>query len=249
MENKTYELSPIGQQEKRFELAMRTAKAYNASTMVPMNYRGQENLGNCVIACDMAARMGVSPMAVMQNMAVVQGRPSWSGQALISFVNATGKFTPLRFEEVGEPMKQGWKVRAWAYELNPDGSHGQKLESDWITTDMVNQEGWSKKNGSKWLTMPRQMARYRAGAFFQRVYAPELAMGCLTQEEAEDIAPRPAVVDGGYAEEVKVSFAAPQPQEKPQPEPQPTAAPKMAQNAPKAANPGNKVQSPEDLFK
>ena len=244
MENKTYELSPIGQQEKRFELAMRTAKAYNASTMVPMNYRGQENLGNCVIACDMAARMGVSPMAVMQNMAVVQGRPSWSGQALISFVNATGKFTPLRFEEVGEPMKPGWKVRAWAYELNPDGSHGQKLESDWITTDMVNQEGWSKKNGSKWLTMPRQMARYRAGAFFQRVYAPELAMGCLTQEEAEDISPaRPAVVDGGYAEEVKVSFAAPQPQEKPQPEPTTAAAPKVAQTAGKAA------QKPEDLFK
>lgn len=242
-ENTSYALTPIGQQEKRFELAMRTAKAYNASTMVPMNYRGNDNLGNCVIACDMAARMGVSPMAVMQNMAVVQGRPSWSGQALISFVNATGKFTPLRFEEVGEPMKPGWKVRAWAYELNPDGSHGQKLESDWITTDMVNQEGWSKKNGSKWLTMPRQMARYRAGAFFQRVYAPELAMGCLTQEEAEDIAPsRPAVVDGGYAQEVKdpvtVQFkpaAAPVEQA-------PAAAPKVQQTT-------GKAQNPEDLFK
>ena len=245
MENKTYELSVVGQQEKRFELAMRTAKAYNASTMVPTNYRGQENLGNCVIACDMAARMGVSPMAVMQNMAVVQGRPSWSGQALISFVNATGKFSPLRFEEIGEPMQPGWRVRAWAYELNPDGSHGEKLASDWITTEMVNQEGWSKKNGSKWLTMPRQMARYRAGAFFQRVYAPELAMGCLTQEEAEDIAPqRPAVVDAGYAEEVvKVSFAAPQAQEKPQAAQVTSAAPKVQQMGEKAAS-----QRPEDIF-
>ena len=245
MDNQKYELTVIGQQEKRFELAMRTAKAYNASTMVPTNYRGPENLGNCVIACDMAARMGVSPMAVMQNMAVVQGRPSWSGQALISFVNATGKFSPLRFEEVGEPMQPGWKVRAWAYELNPDGSHGEKLASDWITTEMVNQEGWSKKNGSKWLTMPRQMARYRAGAFFQRVYAPELAMGCLTQEEAEDIAPqRPAVVDGGYAEEVKVSFAAQQPQEKPQTAPTAAAAPKPQEMGEKAAS-----QRPEDIFK
>lgn len=242
--NQKYELTVIGQQEKRFELAMRTAKAYNSSTMVPMNYRGPENLGNCVIACDMAARMGVSPMAVMQNMAVVQGRPSWSGQALISFVNATGKFSPLRFEEVGEPMQPGWKVRAWAYELNPDGSHGDKLASDWITTEMVVQEGWSKKNGSKWLTMPRQMARYRAGAFFQRVYAPELAMGCLTQEEAEDIAPqRPAVVDGGYAEEVNVSFTAPQPQEKPQPEQVTAAAPKPQQMGEKATS-----QRPEDIF-
>lgn len=243
MDNQKYELTVIGQQEKRFELAMRTAKAYNSSTMVPMNYRGPENLGNCVIACDMAARMGVSPMAVMQNMAVVQGRPSWSGQALISFVNATGKFSPLRFEEVGEPMQPGWRVRAWAYELNPDGSHGEKLASDWITTEMVHQEGWSKKNGSKWLTMPRQMARYRAGAFFQRVYAPELAMGCLTQEEAEDIAPTRNVVDGGYAEEVKVSFAAPQPQEKPQPEPTTAAAPKPQEMGEKATS-----QKPEDIF-
>lgn len=59
----------------------------------------------------------------------------------------------------------------------------------------------------------------------------------------------PRTVVDAVAEDVTVQFQAPQPQEKPRPEPQPAAAPKVAQTAPKAANPGNKVQSPEDLFK
>lgn len=247
MENNQFQLSPVGQQTAQFELCQRVAQAYNASTIVPTQYRGKEGFGNMVIAVDMAIRMGVSPIAVCQQMSVVQGRPAWSGSFLIAAVNATGRFSPLRFEEVGEPMKPGWKVRAWAHEINPDGSYGERLNGDWISTELVNAEGWSKKAGSKWLTMPRQMARYRAGAFFQRVYAPEVAMGMRTVDEEIDIANSRTVVDGGYAQEVKdpisVQFQAPQPQEKPQPEQAPAAATKVAQNAPKAA------QKPEDLFK
>jgi uncharacterized protein YbbK (DUF523 family) len=52
---------------------------------------------------------------------------------------------------------------------------------------MANKEGWTKKSGTKWLTMPNQMLRYRAAAFWQRVYCPEISMGLLTTEEAEDI--------------------------------------------------------------
>jgi hypothetical protein len=36
--------------------------------------------------------------------------------------------------------------------------------------------------------MPNQMLRYRAAAFWQRVYCPEISMGLLTAEEADDIA-------------------------------------------------------------
>ena len=249
MENNQFQLSPVGQQTAQFELCQRVAQAYNASTIVPTQYRGKEGFGNMVIAVDMAIRMGVSPIAVTQQMSVVGGRPCWSGSFLIAAVNATGRFSPLRFEEEGEPMKPGWKVRAWAHEINPDGSYGERLNGDWITTELVNAEGWSKKAGSKWLTMPRQMARYRAGAFFQRVYAPEVAMGMRTVDEEIDIANSRTVVDGGYAEEVKVSFAAPQPQEKPASAPTTTEAPKAQEMGPK---PGPRVvvnDNPEDLFK
>lgn len=51
---------------------------------------------------------------------------------------------------------------------------------------MVDGEGWSKKAGSKWLTMPEQMFRYRAASFWARTYAPEISMGFPTQEDIMD---------------------------------------------------------------
>ena len=55
--------------------------------------------------------------------------------------------------------------------------------------EMADKEGWTKKSGSKWLTMPDQMLAYRAAAFWSRIYAPEISMGFITKEEAEDSVP------------------------------------------------------------
>jgi hypothetical protein len=51
---------------------------------------------------------------------------------------------------------------------------------------MVDGEGWSKKSGSKWLTMPEQMFRYRAASYWAKVYAPEISMGFPTRDEMAD---------------------------------------------------------------
>lgn len=66
--------------------------------------------------------------------------------------------------------------------------------------------------------------------------------------DASELDEKPAVVDT-VAEDVTVQFKPAGQAAEPQPEPQPAAAPKVQQTAGKAQNPGNKVQSPEDLFK
>jgi hypothetical protein len=53
---------------------------------------------------------------------------------------------------------------------------------------MAKAEGWSTKNGSKWLTMPGQMLRYRAASFWSRAYASDLSLGFYTQDEVKDFA-------------------------------------------------------------
>jgi len=53
---------------------------------------------------------------------------------------------------------------------------------------MAKAEGWSTKAGSKWLTMPEQMLRYRAAAFFARIYAPDITLGMQTSDELRDVA-------------------------------------------------------------
>ena len=58
-----------------FELAQRIATALSHSTLVPAAYR--DNIPNCLIAVEMAARLRASPLQVMQSLDVIQGRPSW----------------------------------------------------------------------------------------------------------------------------------------------------------------------------
>lgn len=100
-----------------FELANRIAKAYSTSDAVPAAYRGHvekkdrgvstwiENpaaLGNCIVAIEVAQAVGMSIAAVMQNSNVIEGRLSWSGKFVIAAVNASGRFTPLRFHIVNK---------------------------------------------------------------------------------------------------------------------------------------------------
>jgi hypothetical protein len=60
---------------------------------------------------------------------------------------------------------------------------------------MAKAEGWSTKNGSKWKTMPELMLRYRAAAFFGRLYAPDVLSGMHSADEVEDVHGRPERVD------------------------------------------------------
>lgn len=61
------------------------------------------------------------------------------------------------------------------------------LESPPVSLSMAVNEGWYHRTGSKWQTMPELMLRYRAAAFFGRLYAPDILMGMSTAEEVEDI--------------------------------------------------------------
>jgi hypothetical protein len=204
-----------------FELAMRQAKLLSSSTLVPAAYRQsiekksgytvtvEENptaLPNCVIAINMANRMQADPLMVMQNLYIVEGRPSWSSVWIIAAINGCKRFSPLRFdiEDLGEKeveysvtewidkqktvkkMRQtvsNLKCTAWAIEKET----GEKITSPAVTIEMAVKEGWYQKNGSKWQTMPEMMLRYRTASFFGKLYAPELLMGLPSSEEVHDI--------------------------------------------------------------
>lgn len=179
-----FALTPVGQTVQQFEVMQRMGKMYASSTIIPDIYRG--NIGNCIIALDMAMRMGANPLMTMQNLYIVHGNPAFSSKFLIATINASGRFSPLRYEFKGVEGTPDYGCRCVAYEVSDKG-HEEPLTGDWITMEMATKEGWTSKSGSKWKTMPNQMLRYRAAAFWQRVYCPEISMGLITKEEAEDI--------------------------------------------------------------
>lgn len=204
-----------------FELMQRAARLLAASTLVPAQYRqfnekkrGSEidiienpsAIANCVVALNMAQRMRADPLMVMQNLYVVEGRPSWSSQWIIAAINGCGRFSPLRFEltdlgekeveysvtewvdrqRVNKKLKttiRNWQCVAWAIEL----ATGDRVDSPKVSMEMAVKEGWYGKSGSKWQTMEEVMLRYRTASFFGKLYAPELLMGMQSVEEAQDI--------------------------------------------------------------
>ncbi len=164
-----------------FQLAQRVATALSKSTLIPKDY--QNNLPNCLVALNMANRLNADPLMVMQNLYVVHGRPAWSSQFLIATANKSGKFSPLRYRFTGTKGKDDFGCVCSAV----DRETGEVLEGTEITIGMAKAEGWHDKSGSKWKTMPEQMLRYRAAAFFVRCYAPELSLGLSTSDEVDDI--------------------------------------------------------------
>jgi hypothetical protein len=168
--------------ENAFVSVQRMAKALASSTLVPDVYRGEANLGNCIIALELSQRIGASVMAVMQSMVPIHGKPTWSASFLIATVNSCGRFSPMRFRWVGKEGTDEWGCRAFAVERESN----LELVGALVTIAMAKVEGWYGKSGSKWKTMPEQMLQYRAGAFWCRTYAPEIALGMHTSEEVQD---------------------------------------------------------------
>lgn len=164
-----------------FELLQRVAKAFASSTLVPEAYR--DNVANCMIALNLARRLRCDELMAMQNLYIVHGNPGWSAKFLIACVNTCGRYTSLRYEWRGKAGEDNYGCRAWAIEK----STNERLDGIWIDWKLVRAEKWHAKSGSKWLTMPDQMFIYRAAAFWQRGYAPEISMGLPSSEELHDV--------------------------------------------------------------
>lgn len=224
-----------------FDQLLRVSNMLSSSTMVPTAYRKwkevkqfgevtghEENtaaIANCAVALNMAQRMGADPLMIMQNLHIIEGRPSWSSPFIIASINSCGRYSSLRFQlsEPGEPVDVSYtatewvkpagggkprpnevtktiKVRhqtcvAWAIERET----GERLESPVVSIQMALDEGWLTKKGSKWQTIPELMLRYRCASFFGRLYAPELLMGLQSREEVEDFIDARPDGTGSYA--------------------------------------------------
>lgn len=164
-----------------FNELFKIGSVMSKTQLVPDNYRNKPE--DCTIAIDIANRNGMSPLSVMQNLYVVKGKPTWSGQACIAMLRASKEYEHVKPVMVGERNTDGWGC----YFKAIDKSDGEVAKGTLVTIQMAKDEGWYSKPGSKWPTMPEQMLQYRAAAFFARIYMPNALMGFSVEGEAEDI--------------------------------------------------------------
>lgn len=163
----------------RFGQIQRVAKLFAESTLVPEVFQKQE--ANCAVALQMAFRLRVDPMMLMQNMYIVHGRPGIEAKLAIALMNQRGPFTgPLQWRFQGEG--DGRSCTCYATHR----ATGALCEQT-VTWAMVVAEGWLSKSGSKWKTMPDIMFQYRSAMFLGRLYCPEVLLGLPTDDELRDI--------------------------------------------------------------
>lgn len=199
-----FAMTPTGQMLEEFKAKQRIAQVYASSSLIPASLRGvpdkefgatpaekiaaanNKTLANCVIALNMAKRMNADPLMVMQNLYIVHGQPAFSSKFLIACINASKRYTTLQYETFGDPNTNDYGCRVTAYEVT-DTKRKTPLVGPTVTIGMAKEEGWFGKTGSKWRTMPEVMLRYRAAAFWQRQFCPEISLGITTAEEAYDM--------------------------------------------------------------
>ena len=192
-----------------FESAQRMARSLAESDIVPVLYQGK--LGNCIVALDIANRMGMGTVQVMQNLNVIRGEPSWKSKFVSGLLQSCGRFEDFDFVETPDSCQCVARVKGKDKMIN-----GVK-----ITMDMAKREGWTRN--SKWSTMPQTMLRYRAASSFGNFHIPDLLLGIQTVEENEvieaevTVAPEPA--ESKLDKVAEILAPKTEPQHVPEPEP------------------------------
>lgn len=158
--------------------AMDLSEILAASDLVPKDYKGKP--GNVVVAIQMGAEVGLAPMAAIQSIAVINGRPGLWGDALLAVVQAHPEFVDCVEEKI------------------PDGRRctcirkGRKPVVQEFTIENAKTAKLWNKDGP-WRTYPDRMLKMRARGFAIRDLWADVIRGLSSAEEQRDIVDARAV--------------------------------------------------------
>lgn len=158
--------------------AMEVATMIAGSEFAPKAYVGKPH--NVLIAIQMGADIGLAPMQSLQNIAVINGRPSlWGDAALALAMPVLEKFTEYHD---GKPFEPDYKAVCVA---KRKGWPNETIRT-FSVADASKAGLWGKHN-TPWQTYPNRMLQMRARGFTLRDVAPDRLMGFILAEEAMDI--------------------------------------------------------------
>jgi hypothetical protein len=169
---------------RTFEQALTFAGYLADSDMVPKDFKGRP--GNCLIAMQWGAELGLKPLQALQNLAIINGRPSLWGDAVIALVRASPLCEFVIETDDGATATCRVKRR------------GEPEQSRTFSTDDAKAAGLQGKQGP-WSQYPKRMRQMRARAFALRDVFPDVLRGLPVAEEVMDM---PAERFMGAVEEV-----------------------------------------------
>jgi RecT family len=164
----SFDLSP-----KSLDEALKFADYLADSSIVPKDF--QQKPGNILVAIQWGMELGLKPMQAMQNIAVINGRPSLWGDAVLALVRASSLC-----EYVYETFENGTatcRVKR----------RGEEEQVRTFSEADARQAGLIGKQGP-WAQYPNRMKQMRARAFALRDVFPDVLKGMPIAEEVGDYA-------------------------------------------------------------
>jgi hypothetical protein len=157
----------------------RLANLFSRTELVPSHYRN--NKFNCAIAIQMALRCKVDILTFMQASYVVKGKAAIEAKLAVAMLASSGKIKGrIRYE--WKRNKEGKAMACTAIAI--DAETGEQLDQT-VTWEMVLAEKWN--TNSKWESLRDLMFQYRSAMFLCRVYFPDVLMGMISKDEADDM--------------------------------------------------------------
>ena len=168
--------SEHGISPRTMEDAFLLAKAILSSGMAP---RGFDTETKILIAVQMGAEVGLPPMAALQNIAVINGRPTIWGDAVPGICQSL--MEDYKQEVVGADDHYGWRVTV------KRKGRSEPVVATFTKAMAVKANLWGK--AGPWSQYPDRMLLNRARTFCMRDAFPDKMRGLLTAEEAQEIPP------------------------------------------------------------
>lgn len=159
-----------------FDEAIKMAEILGRSNLVPKDFQG--NPGNILVAMQWGMELGMAPLQAMQNIAVINGRPSLWGDAVIAIARSAPscEYIQETIEGEGDRMTAVCKAKR----------KGQPEEVRTFSVADAQQAGLWGKVGP-WKTNPKRMLQMRARSFAIRDVFADSLRGMAVAEEQQDI--------------------------------------------------------------
>ena len=147
-----------------------------SSSMVPKAYQGKPQ--DILVAVQWGYEMGLAPMQALQNISVINGKPSVFGDAAMALVQAS----PV-CEDVEEFFENEGSTNPVAVCVAK--RKGRKPVTVKFSVEDAKRAGLWGKQGP-WSAYPKRMMQMRARGFALRDAFPDVLKGMITAEEAQD---------------------------------------------------------------
>jgi len=159
--------------------AIKFSEMISKSFMVPKDYQGKP--ANCLVAIQWGMELGLSPMAALQNISVINGKPAVWGDALLAMVRADSRCLSVKEEITGEGDN---RVASCSVRRQHSGEVEEIIRT-FSVAQAKTANLWNKRG--PWQDYPERMLQHRARGNALRDAFPDVLHGMMSSEEAQDI--------------------------------------------------------------